>query len=93
MKTSSLFLATSLAVGTFLAGGCGSNHAKEQAQAEARDEQAEQEANKGLAKVDHDIAAGLYGPKPAQPAPSSQPTPSKTPTPANTAPNPTPPPQ
>jgi hypothetical protein len=91
MKFNRLLLTTSLAFGIFLTAGCGSNRAKEQAQAEARDEQAEQQANKGLAKVDHDIAAGLYGPKLAQPAPSSQPASSKTPAPTNTPQNPPPP--
>lgn len=93
MKSSNLVTVSLVAFGCSLLSGCGSKQAKEQAQAEARDEQAEQQANKGLAKVDHDIAAGLYGQKPAQPAPSSQPPPSQTAPPASNAPTPTPPPQ
>lgn len=91
MKTSNLFTLSLVVLGCSFLSGCGSKQAKEQAQAEAHDEQAEQQANKGLAKVDNDIAAGLYGPKPAQPAPSAQPASSTKPAPANAAPNPPPP--
>jgi hypothetical protein len=90
MKLSNLITFVLVVFGCSLLSGCGSKQAKEQAQAEARDEQAEQQANKGLAKVDHDIAVGLYGPKPA---PSPQTPPGQTAAPANNAPTPTSPPQ
>jgi hypothetical protein len=93
MKLSNLITFFLVVFGCSLLSGCGSKQAKEQAQAEARDEQAEQQANKGLAKVDHDIAVGLYGPKPAPPTPPSQTPPGQTAAPANNAPTPTSPPQ
>jgi hypothetical protein len=69
MKTNNLVVILLASTGCAFLSGCGSKQAKDQAQAEQRDQRSAQEANQALTNVDHQMASGLYGQKPATPPP------------------------